>query len=461
LTNAIPTDSGLSAATGLLSAWIEAQIAHDEIPGLAIGIVHDQALVWARGFGRADVEGGAPATPDTLYRIASITKLFTSTAVLILRDEGKLQLDDPLGRHLPWFTIGDQHAGAPPITIRHLLTHTAGLTREAGFPYWTDGNFPTAEQIRERLPSQGTVLPAETRWKYSNLGLALAGEVVAAVSGRPYAEYVAERVLEPLGMRRTWVATPPPDLAGLATGYTRRLPGASRQRAPFTDARGITPAANMTTSVTDLARFAMLQFRDGPAGGPQVLRGATLREMQRVHWLEPGWAAGWGLGFRITRERGRTYVGHGGRLRGYRSQISLRPDDRIGVIVLINAADVDPYPFVDKAFQWVAPALVSRPEPAPAAPDPAWQRYLGRYRSPWADLQVLVVDGGLAMIDPTQPDPALTLTRLHPVGEHTFRMENADGFATTGELLVFELGADGRVSRVKVGDNYITPVGEW
>jgi CubicO group peptidase (beta-lactamase class C family) len=370
MTNDRAADPGLDAATGLLSAWIEAQIAHDEIPGLAIGIVHDQALVWSRGFGLANLERREAATPDTLYRIASITKLFTSTAVLLLRDEGKLQLDDPLTRHLPWFTIGDQHAGAPSLTIRHLLTHTAGLTREAGFPYWTDGNFPTAEQIRERLPSQGTALPTETRWKYSNLGLALAGEVVAAVSGRPYAEYVAERILEPLGMRRTWVATPPSDLPGLATGYTRRLPGASRHPAPFTDARGITPAANMTTSVSDLARFAMLQFRDGPAGGAQVLRGATLREMQRIHWLEPGWAAGWGLGFRITRERGRTYVGHGGRLRGYRSQVSLRPADRIGVIVLINAADADPYPFVEKAFNGSRRPCSATPRRRPRFPIP-------------------------------------------------------------------------------------------
>jgi len=451
------TPTPADAAVDLLSAWIEAQLARADVPGLSIGLVHDQALVWARGFGLADRERGEPATADTLYRIASITKLFTSTAVLQLRDRGKLQLDDPLARHLSWFGAGAGHPDAPAITVRHLLTHTAGLTREAGFPYWTDGQFPTVEQIRERLPRP--VLPPETRWKYSNLGLALAGELVAAVSGQPYADYVTEHVLAPLGMRRTWVRTPAPDEPGLATGYTRRVPGVGRSPAPFTDGKGITPAANMTTCVTDLARFAMLQFRDGPAGGAQVLRGATLRQMQRVHWLEPGWSAGWGLGFRVTRERGCTYVGHGGRLRGYRSQISLRPADRIGVIVLINADDADPQPFVEKAFEWLGPAVARDATPGPApAPDPAWQRYLGPYRSPWADLQVLVVDGGLALLDPSLPDPMLALTRLQPVGEHVFRMESLDGFAATGELLTFELDAAGRVARVKVGDNYISPV---
>ena len=114
-----------------LCAWIEARMAYRDEPGLAIGIVHDQELVWARGFGYADVDNQVAATAATRYRIASITKLFTSTAILMLRDAGKLQLDDPIDRHLPWFNIGQRYPDAPSITIRHLLTHTSGLPREA------------------------------------------------------------------------------------------------------------------------------------------------------------------------------------------------------------------------------------------------------------------------------------------------------------------------------------------
>jgi CubicO group peptidase (beta-lactamase class C family) len=458
----VPSDAAVTAAIDLLSAWIESQLAYAELPGLSIGIVHDQTLLWARGFGHARLERRVPATADTLYRIASITKLFTSTAILQLRDAGKLRLDDPVAEHLPWFRIRQAQPDAPVITIRHLLTHTAGLPREAGFPYWSDANFPTPEQVRERLAQQQAALPAETEWKYSNLGMTLAGEIVAAVSGRPYGEYVTEHILAPLEMRHTLVSTPDPDAPGLATGYTRRLPSVPRHPAPFTDGRGITAAANMTTSVSDLARFAMLQFRDGPVGGAQILRGATLREMHRVHWLEPDWSAGWGLGFRVARDKGKTYVGHGGRVRGHRTLLQLCPADRIGVIVMINADDGNPVLFADKAFQWVAPAIVkATPAPPCPAPPAAWQRYAGKYRSPWADVQVLVVDGSLAMIDPSQPDPTLTVTRLSPVGEHTFRIETKDGFGANAELVVFELGADGRVVRIKVGENYTLPVVDW
>ncbi|HMN31270.1 MAG TPA: serine hydrolase domain-containing protein, partial [Caldilineaceae bacterium] len=146
-------------------------MAYREQPGLSIGVVYDQELVWAKGFGYANLERHEPATPQTLYRIASITKLFTSTAILQLRDAGKLQLDDPLSNFLSWFAIKQRFPEAPPITLRHLLTHTSGLPRESAFPYWVDNEFPSREQIQARLPEQETALPSETKWKYSNLGL--------------------------------------------------------------------------------------------------------------------------------------------------------------------------------------------------------------------------------------------------------------------------------------------------
>jgi CubicO group peptidase (beta-lactamase class C family) len=450
-------DHDLGSRLAALAAWLESRMAYTGLPGCAVAIVHGQTLVWARGFGDADVERKAPVTADTLFRIASITKLFTATAIMQLRDAGRLALDDPLTRHLPWSQVRRRHADAPAITIRHLVTHTAGLPREAGWPYWTDGRFPTPEALRAALPEREPPLAAETRWKYSNLALALAGEVVAAVSGEPYADYVGRHILEPLGMRDTLVATPPADHPRLAVGYGRRLPGApARARAPLTDTRGLTPAAGMTTSLSDLARFALFQL----GGGAGILRDSTRREMQRVHWLAPDWKTGWGIGFQIDREGDRTYVGHGGALRGYRTRLRLRPDDAIAVICLTNADDGDPLAVAQKAFEWVAPALVPA-APAPPAPDPGWERYAGRYRSDWADAQVLVLGGRLVMIDPSLPDPLAEPSTLVPVAEHTFRIDTRNGFGAHGELVVFELDADGRVARVKVGDNYARPVAAW
>ena len=452
------------SAIAIVAAWIENQRAYSGLPGVSMGIVHDQTLVWAQSFGWADVERRVPATPDTLYRIASITKTFTATAILQLRDAGRLQLDDPLTRHLPWFAIASKHVHAPAITIRHLLTHTSGLPREAAFPYWTDFDFPTAERLREGLTRQEGILATETQWKYSNLALALAGDVVEAASGESYAAYVQGHILDPLGMKDTAVAAPAPDHPRLARPYGRRMPDGTRGSSPHVDTRAITAAANMTTSVTDLARFAMLQLRDGPAGDAQVLRGSTLREMQRIHWLEPDWQAGWGLGFRIQRLGGKTSFGHGGSLPGYRTLLRIWPADKLAVIAMTNADDGNPEQFVDRAQQYVgAPIAKATARDEGRAPDPAWQRYAGRYRNRWGDVQVLLVDDGLLFIEPSLPDPLAMATRLHPIEgrEHTFRAEEKDSYGSHGETVVFELGPDGRARRIRFGENYIDAVESW
>lgn len=449
----------VASAIRLWEAWLEAQMAYRQQPGISAGIVYDQELVWSRGFGFADVEKKSPATPQTNYRIASISKLFTATAILQLRDAGKLQLDDPVARHLPWFRLR-RAADGPVVTIRHLLTHTSGLPRESDFPYWTDAKFPTREQLMARLAEQDAAYPPETRWKYSNLALALAGEIVAAVSGEPYHAYIEKHILAPLGMTATSVLVPPEHRARLATAYGRRMPDGKRELRPFMDTSGIAPAANLSSNVEDLARFAALQFRDGPAGGRQILRGSTLREMHRIHWLEPNWQSGWGLGFSVRRLAGRTLVGHGGSLAGYRTTVSLDTKEKIGVIVLTNSDDGDPGMYADKFFELVAPAIAraAAPPASPKQADPAWNAYAGLYRSPWGDSQVLILNGELVIINPTAMDVRGSTLKLLPAGPHTFRMEGENGGAAVGELAVFEMGADGKVARLKTGSNYTFPV---
>ncbi len=458
-------DAKVMAGIDLFSAWTAAQMAHAEQPGLSVGIVYDQEIVWARGFGYADVADGREATPETIYRCASITKLFTSVAVMQLRDAGKLQLDDPVSRHLPWFAVQDKHDHSPAITIRHLLTHTSGLPREADFPYWIDQRFPEQAEMRTKLAEQETALPREMKWKYSNLALTLAGEIVEAVSGQPYTEYVEEKILRPLGMDNTFIDTIDLDHPRLATGYSRRLPNTEREIAPFTDCKSITPAANLASNVEDLARFAMLQFRDGPADDAQILRGSTLREMHRVHWLNEDWNAGRGLGFYVWRYGGRTLVGHGGALRGYRTDLQVCPADKVGVIVLTNADDGNPLQYMMKAFDWIVPPLVqaaakaARSEAGPSTQELA--RYTGKYRNAWGDTQILLLDGKLVAIDPSLPDPKAAMSTLKPVSEHTFRMEATNNFAADGELATFEFEENGTVRRIKMGAGYSLPVAAW
>lgn len=453
----------LDSKINFYSAWIDSQMAYKELPGLAIGIVYDQEMVWSRGFGFADVKNQKPITTETIFRIASITKLFTGTALLQLRDAGKLQLDDPVKKHLPWFSLKQKENDSPPVLLRHLITHTSGLPRESAFPYWDTAKFPSYKEVEEALPNQEIVWRTGTRWKYSNLALSIAGDVVAAVSGMPYEDYVEKNILQPLEMESTFVRTLPEDHPQFAVGYGRRLPDGTRSLRPFGDCKGISPAANMATNVQDLAKFAMLQFRKGKAGGKQILSEHTLKEMHTVHWLDADWQFGWGWGFMVMRLKGKTFVGHGGSLMGFRTNIMLCPEDKTAVIVLTNADDGNPMFFTEKAVDWVLPEVVKKyaPKPEEKKAQPSWTRYIGKYRSPWGDMQIMVYQNELVAIDPSLDDPSQDITKLVPVGEHTFRIEMKSGFGSPGETLVFELDNEGTVKRVKIGQNYTYPISDW
>lgn len=457
----------VSAGLDLLTAWIEGQMAYNGLPGLAVGIGHDQTLLWHRGFGYADRSQGKVVTDQTLFRVASISKTFTATAILQLRDQGKLQLDDPITKHLPTFTISRPHANVTPITIRHLLTHTASLPREAAFPYWDTNDFPSWAEVEERLPQQETVWPTAQQWKYSNLALALAGQIVQAVSGQPYPVYIREQLLTPLGMNDTFVEAVPADHPWLAVGYGRRMPDGARSLPPHTDCNGIMPAANLASNLADLARYAMLHLRNDAStyptdGATQILHPNTIREMQRIHWLQEDWQAGWGLGFHIWRYKGLTLVGHGGALRGYRTQLVLCPAQKSFAIVLTNADDGNPALYLEKIYDWVFPALAEATKASTPKVDPAtWQPYVGRYRNEWSDAQVLIHQEQLIVIDPSQPDPMAGHMRLVPVTEHTFRIESTNGYSSRGELAKFELDDAGQVVRVKIGAGYSQRIAQW
>lgn len=442
----------VAQALELARTWLEAQRAYEQIPGVSAAIVHDQQILWAGGYGLADLAARRPAASTTIYSICSISKLFTSVAVMMQRDAGRLELDDPVGKHLPWFTIGPAEGESGPVTVEGLLTHAAGLPRESDYPYWSgpDFAFPTRQQVIERVSRQQMLYPAETIWQYSNLGLTLAGEVAAAAAGKPYDDLVRTGILEPLGLAST---TPdmPADQQGrrLATGYTGLGREGRRHAVPFFTAKGIAPAAGYASTVEDLARFASWQFRLLAQGGTEILRATTLRDMHRVHWIDSDFTNSYGLGFAVWRSGDKTFVGHGGSCPGFRSQLLIKPDERVATVFMANAQGVDARNYAQRLYDIVGPVVVQAAKEAlaPQVADGSLDPYVGSYASTFSATETAVVkwENGLAMLPLPTTDPMNALAKLQKTGDHTFRRVRRDG--TLAEPIVFEMGPDGRARR--------------
>jgi len=300
----------------------EAQ-AEGRLPSLSAAVFRGGEVVWDEAVGLADVEQRVEATTDSQYAVASITKMFTAASLMQLRDAGKLDLEDPLSRHLPGAAIGTP-------TLRRLLSHASGLQREPPGNIWETLKFPDEQELLATLADAEQVLPPSTAWHYSNLAYALLGHVVSHVSGTPYHDYVRERLLEPVGLERTtWGPG-----EGAALPYFVEPYSDAVQREPVLELAGKGGESGLYSTVGDLARWA--SFLSDP--DESVLASASVAEMHDLQIMaESDWTLGWGLGIELWRRGERVYGGHTGGYPGFVSIVLYSRRDKIGAVLLTNS----------------------------------------------------------------------------------------------------------------------------
>jgi CubicO group peptidase (beta-lactamase class C family) len=459
--------AAVAEVAGKLEERVAAFVKEHRLPGAAAGVVVEDELAWSFGYGYADVETERPHDAQTLFRIASITKTFTATAILQLRDEGKLHLDDPAVAFLPELRQASSAFGPiETVTLRRMLSHESGLMGDPPGARWFHDVYESSPAANlARAAEIVASIPPNVQQKYSNLAYQLLGEVITRIDGCAYAEAIRERILQPLGMDSSGFHPLPEALeARRAVGYRARW--LSDRFAP---AAGLAefPAAEggLQSCVEDVARWLSAQFpmERAPAGHRTVLSDETLREMHRPRYLEGDkWEEAWCIGWYAMRKGESVWVQHSGGLPGFITNACFRSKERIGAIALLNGiADATELSMglgaiaLEAVRAAVTPFELADEMPASYAP------LIGIYGEPTEGMLMPLEwrDGKLTLLDRDEPDYRLILLPTEDPMRFTVDWYQRE----SGEPVEFHRDGDGRVTGVTIGPftlQRFEPIGE-
>ncbi|HEX8035950.1 MAG TPA: serine hydrolase [Ktedonobacterales bacterium] len=451
------------ALENFLDGVVTTQLAANHIPGATVAVVKDGQLLLAKGYGAADMARGIPVQADaTLFRVGSVSKLFTWTAVMQLKEQGKLDLNADVNKYLKTFQIPDTYP-RHPITLAHLLTHTAGFEdRGIGtgahanqmqpLGVWLAHNIPA----RVRLPGQVT--------SYSNYGATLAGYIVEQVSGQPFDTYIEQHILQPLGMSHSTFRQPvPPSLAAdVSVGYS--FGGGTYTAQPF-EYVAPWPAGSMSATATDMANFMIAHLQNGRFGDTRILQDATAREMHAQHFTNDPRVPGFAYGFYESRLAGQRIIGHLGDTQWFHSELALLPEHNVGIFVSVNSINGQSAPaalveaFVDRYYGGGPKALP--PTALPGYADRA-ARIAGSYwptRHSYTTLEkvtmlfstmsVTATGNGHLSISLGVGSQALDVVEVAP---WVFRQVRPQDFWMDVGTIVFQTDASGNVTSVLLGN---------
>lgn len=342
-----------------IDSMITAELARLHVGSVTAGVVAGKDLIWSRSYGDADMEKKIPADVDTVYRIGSITKMFTALMLEQLVDTGKVHLSDPVEKYFPEIkSVQGRFPDAPPITLIQLATHTSGLGREPDDQaIYTTGPVADWEKtLIAALPHTHYIHEPGTRFSYSNIGYAILGAALSRAAGEPYTEYVPKHILQPLGMTHSGLERNSAMLPHLAKGYLvlgpKQVDSETPQRENETGRGYKVPNGAMYTTLPDLARFASFLMDQGPE---TVLKTSTLEtfQTQTIVPADVELTNGYGLGFSVARREGYVAFKHGGAVAGYTATLIINRSRGIGVIVLSNGA-VNPGSLGERALDMLS-----------------------------------------------------------------------------------------------------------
>lgn len=432
----------LAPALAYLPRWLDYQVRSTEQPGCAIAVAWKSEVVLEAAFGHADLAAGEALTPRHRFRVASHSKSFTAAAILKLREQGRLKLDEKVGLY-----VNGLHPEIASATLAQLLSHSAGIVRDGpDCAYWVDrAPFLDEASLRAELAAAPPI-EANTRLKYSNHGFGLAGLVIEAITGEPYSAWVKREIVDAAGLAETLPDARAGGLAGpLARGHSGKALLGRRLAFPGDwPTNALAPATGFVSTAADLARFfAQLS----PAAETSILSLASRREMSRQQWKDP-WSAApvtYGLGTIGSKFEDWEGVGHSGGFQGYLTRTATVAAHSLTVSVLTNAIDGPAHVWLDGSMAILKRFQESGP-PAPAVAD-----WMGRWWSVWGPTDLIPAGDSVFLSNPALANPVLKPAELTITAPDEASITEAGAFASYGEPARLIRGPDGQVSEVMIG----------
>ncbi len=360
-----------------LEAGLPAWIKQGDVPGVAVAVVDDKRVLWQGVYGFTSRAKDKPVTPRTLFSIQSMSKSFAALGVLAAVQDGLLDLDRPITEYLPDFTVHSAFEESPErkMTLRHLLSHKAGFTHEAPVGGNFDGRPAAFAEHTRSISDTWLRYPVGYRYAYSNLGIDLAGWILEKKSGMPFARYIRDKVLAPLGMTDSTL-----DIEAILKADDRAVGNTS----PMMKVAGgipveipMVPAGGVYTNIFDMARYLMFHINEGRSGGAQILRPDLMAAMHTVQFPEKHERFGYGLGIAVNHLGPEVYYQHGGGGYGFTSTMAMYPGLKLGVVALTNS---DEGSVVGKILELVNKLVEARIPP----PGPEYEKPNADVRAPLA-----------------------------------------------------------------------------
>ncbi|HXQ16258.1 MAG TPA: serine hydrolase domain-containing protein [Caulobacteraceae bacterium] len=432
------TPAWLAPALAYIPQWLGYQMRTTEQPGCALAVVYKGEVVLDVAFGWADQVAGEALTPRHRFRVASHSKSFTATAIMKLREQGRLKLDDTAGQY-----VGGLHPDIATTTLAQLLSHTAGVLRDGpDAAYWVDRKpFLDAAALRAEL-ALPPAIEAGTRLKYSNHGFGLLGLVIEAVTGEPWGAWLQREVVDAAGLAET---TPDVPASGpLARGHSGKALLGRRLIFPGDQSTAaLAPATGFVSTAADLARFfAQLS----PSAETSVLSVASRREMSRSQWEDP-WSVApmkYGLGTISGAFSGWEWFGHSGGFLGYITRTAVIPDHDLALSCLTNAVDGPSHFWLDGAL-----SILKRFK-EDGAPNPDLADWSGRWWSVWRPTDLVPIGDKVMLSLPGLLSPIAKAPELTVTGPDEARISQAGAFANYGEPVQLIRNAAGAVTAVRL-----------